>query len=171
MRPTKDQYFCQLAQLTATRSTCLRRAVGCVLVNRLGQVLSTGYNGVARGLPHCNEVSLIDASTIEDPPEAPRLIPSHPHACQGARAKSGEGLDACQAIHAEQNALLQCRDTEDIWACYTTVSPCLHCVKLLMNTSCQRIVFIEPYAHDQASRNLWLASGSCRTWDNLEDLR
>jgi deoxycytidylate deaminase len=55
MRPTRDQLYIEMAKLVAQRTTCLRRAVGCVLVNARGHVLATGYNGVAGGQPHCNE--------------------------------------------------------------------------------------------------------------------
>ena len=56
VRPPRDTYFMKMAALVAERSTCLRRSVGCVLVNGRHHVLATGYNGVASGLPHCNEV-------------------------------------------------------------------------------------------------------------------
>lgn len=52
-RPTKDDYFIQMAGLVSTRGTCIRRQVGCVLVNARGHVLATGYNGVAARQPHC----------------------------------------------------------------------------------------------------------------------
>lgn len=141
-RKSKDEYFLSLAELIANQATCVRRSVGCVLVDKLGHVLSTGYNGVARGLPHCNE--------------------GHP--CEGAGMSKGEGLDKCEAIHAEQNALLQCGDVENIHTCYCTASPCIHCLKLLLNTSCKRIVFREEYYHARA-KELWLQSG--REWMKL----
>jgi dCMP deaminase len=72
----------------------------------------------------------------------------------GASAASGQSLDACEAIHAEQNALLQCRDAWDIDTCYVSASPCVTCTKLLLNTSCRRIVFREVYPHSQA-QELW----------------
>ena len=56
MRLSRDEWALKLALLTAQRTTCCRRAVGCVLLNARGHVLSTGYNGVAAGLPHCNHV-------------------------------------------------------------------------------------------------------------------
>lgn len=151
MRPSRDEWALKLALLTAQRTTCLRRAVGCGLLNVRGHVLATGYNGVAAGLPHCNE---------HDPFEPV----GHPHACSGAHAPSGMDLDGCQAIHAEQNALLQCRDVHSIHTCYTTASPCMTCVKLLLNTSCARIVFVEEYPHS-AARELWLSAG--RAWEQL----
>ena len=144
MRPDHDTYFLRMAALVATRSTCLRRSVGAVLVNSRRHVLATGYNGVAAGRAHCNHHDMFDPL-------------GYPHACQGATAPSGQKLDECEAIHAEQNALLQCRDRFDIDTCYVTVSPCIHCAKLLLTTSCRRIVASALY--DQRAATLWTDSG------------
>jgi len=163
--------------VTAQRSTCLRRQCGCVLLNARGHVLATGYNGVAAGQPHCNEGyehKVYSVSTL--PPHARALYdnalsksmsgaPQFPHACVGATAPSGTGLDSCQAIHAEQNALLQCRDAWAIDTCFVTASPCVTCIKLLLNTSCQRIVFAEQYPHGD-SEKWWKNAG--RVWEQLE---
>jgi dCMP deaminase len=141
-----------VARETAKRATCLRRSVGCVLVDRRGHVLSTGYNGVAAGLPHCNE------PRFDRWPDG--LIISGPHfpdACPGHASPSGTNLDACQAVHAEQNALLQCRDPWEIDTCYVTASPCVTCTKLLLNTSCSRIIFAEEYPQP-AAKQLWLGA-------------
>ena len=196
-RPSKDEYFLRMAALVAERSTCLRRAVGCVLVDARGHVLATGYNGVAAGQPHCNEVSESSYVVVKKGPldEAikryerdfshiagkysnPRwgkanlgandavVIDYAPHACPGANAASGTQLETCEAIHGEQNALLQARDVHQIHTCYVTHSPCITCVKLLMNTSCTQIVFRERYAHDQLSQELWLRNVDY-TWEHL----
>lgn len=169
MRPTKDQWALQLARVTAKRATCLRRQVGCVLVNAKGHVLSTGYNGVAAGESHCNEVTgfyFIYGNGVDHTKpltgQATGREDVYANACPGAQSPSGTNLDGCQAIHAEQNALLQCRDVHEIHTCYVTASPCLTCVKLLMNTSCEVIVFLEEYPHADA-RTLWLRSGE-RLW-------
>ena len=151
MRPSHDEYFLRMAVLSATRSTCLRRAVGCILVDQRGHVAATGYNGVASGQVHCNHHDPFDPIGF-------------PFACSGAMAKSGADLDKCGAIHAEQNALLQCRDVYAIRTCYCTASPCLTCTKLLLNTSCQRIVFVEEYPHPAAGL-LWVSSG--RSWEQI----
>lgn len=135
VRPTKDQWALELALITAKRGTCARRKVGCVLLDARGHVLATGYNGRAAGLDHCSE--------------------GHP--CAGATAPSGTNLDACEAIHAEQNALMQCADVHQIDTVYTTASPCLTCVKMLINTGARRIVFLEEYPHP-AAKELWLNS-------------
>lgn len=137
----RDQLGLALAATWALRGTCARRQVGCVLVDRDGYQLSSGYNGPASGQPHC----------VEDP-------------CAGAGLPSGTGLDACEAVHAEENALLRCADVRLIHTCYVTVSPCVSCVKKLLNTSCERIVFRDPYAHDEAARRLWLRGPRSRSW-------
>lgn len=130
-RPNVDDYFLAMAELVATRSTCCRRNVGCVLVDSRNHVLATGYNGVAAGVAHCIDVP-----------------------CPGANLPSGTGLDKCEAIHAEQNAILQCKDVAAIKTAYITTSPCHTCTKLLMNTGCKRIVFIKAYT-DESPKELW----------------
>lgn len=154
MRPNRDEWAMELAYQTSLRSTCLRRAVGCVLLNHRGHVLATGYNGVASGLPHCNEETQY---LSEDGGKS-----VYGNACSGAQSPSGTNLDGCQAIHAEQNALLQCRDVYEIETIYTTTSPCITCTKLLLNTGCQRIVFLQEYTHADAKK-LWTQSG--RRWE------
>jgi len=149
MRPTYDEWALQLAVHISLRSTCARRSVGAVLTNQRGHILSTGYNGRHAGAPHCNDY-------ISDG--------TQPWLCPGVNLPSGTGLDQCEAIHAEQNALLQCTDVYEIHACYTTTSPCITCVKLLLNTSCRRIIFHELYSHAHAQQ-LWVAQG--REWVHL----
>ena len=172
MRPSRDQWAMQLATITAGRTTCCRRAVGCVLLNSRGHVLATGYNGVAAGLPHCNEAAYKSQCGLLTSPckiEGRRDIVDvnirvMPHACSGATAPSGTNLDGCQAIHAEQNAMLQCRDVYAIHTCYVTASPCMTCCKLLLNTGCERIVYAEEYPHS-AAKDLWVGAG--RLWEHL----
>lgn len=146
MRTTRAAWALDVAVVTARRSTCLRRAVGAVLLDSHGHILSTGYNGVAAGVPHCNDA---DDGIFT-------------HACPGATALSGTNLNACYAIHAEQNALLQCRDVQTIAECYVTTAPCITCTKLLMNTSCDAIIFLDDYPHIHESEKLWMSIG--RTW-------
>ena len=139
MRVSKDQLFTDMATLVSTRGTCPRRKVGAIFTNKRGHVIATGYNGNAAGLPHCIEVP-----------------------CEGADLPSGTGLSKCQAVHAEANALLQCKDVYEIHTAYVTASPCVDCTKLLLNTSCERIVFIENYPHYEA-QHMWEEAG--RKWE------
>lgn len=127
-----DEYFIKMARLASCRGACVRRQVGCVLVNNLNHVIATGYNGRARGVTNC----------LEEP-------------CDGATLPSGTGLERCEAIHAEANALLQCPSVQDISTAYCTASPCIHCVKLLENTGCERIVFSEKYPGHEESERIW----------------
>jgi dCMP deaminase len=171
MRLTRDQWAIQMAFVTAKRSTCCRRAVGCVLLNKRGHIISTGYNGVASGLPHCNEVTEVVQNLIPQPGRTHRhpeywgkqAVEKYGNVCEGHTALSGTNLDGCMAIHAEQNALLQCKDIHDIDTAYVTTSPCVTCTKLLLNTSCNRIVFLETYTHSQ-SEKIWIEAG--RQWVN-----
>lgn len=213
-RPDVDEYFINMAKLVASRSTCLRRAVGCVLVNSRNHVIATGYNGVAAGQPHCNEptdrvstddlviretyvpiMKVDDGGSVEEcdqksesllytfqdelkdefgessPPlklssvAGPPQFDVYANACPGSGAKSGTNLDGCRAIHAEQNALLQCRDVYDIDTVYVTTEPCVTCTKLFLGTSARRVVFAEAYAHEDA-RRLWYDSRgrAAMTW-------
>lgn len=149
-RLTLDKWAMSLALITSRRSTCLRRAVGCVLLNNHHHIIATGYNGVASGMPHCNHRD-IDGR--------------YPFACTGARAQSGQNLDLCEAIHAEQNALLQCHNMHTIKTIYVTASPCVTCTKLLLNTSCTEIVYIDEYPHEKA-KALWHRAG--RIWRQMD---
>lgn len=140
-RPNIDAYMMGMAMMAASRATCFRRSVGCVLTNPLNHIIATGYNGVPRGMVHCGV-----------------------RKCPGADAPSGQSLDGCMATHAEQNALLQCRNVEEINKAYVTASPCITCTKLLLNTSCKEIVFLEEYPHP-AAKDLWVNSG--RIWTQI----
>jgi len=122
MRESKTQYFLKMARHAGTQATCPRRQVGCVIVDKNGHVLSTGYNGVPRNYPHCTE-----------------------HPCGGQDKKSGEGLETCMATHAEQNALLQCEDVNKINIIYLTLAPCVTCAKLIANTGCKKVIYAETY--------------------------
>lgn len=134
MRPSLDQTMLEVVEVLAKRGTCAKRKVGCVLVDERGHILSTGYNGVAKSMPHCIDV-----------------------ACEGANKKAGANtsLYLCEAIHAEQNALLQCRDVQAIHTCYVSCSPCIQCTKLLLQTSCKRVCFLEISSHNEEAATLW----------------
>ncbi len=113
-----DVYFMNIARQVATRSTCDRKHVGAVLV-RDRTILSTGYNGSMRGLPHCDDV--------------------------GHMMEDGH----CVAtVHAEANAIIQAAKNGvaiDGATIYTTASPCWPCFQLIANSGCRRIVFGEFY--------------------------
>lgn len=121
-RATWDEYFMDLARVVASRATCDRKHVGSALV-RDRTVLSTGYNGSIRGLPHCDEV--------------------------GHLMENGH----CVAtVHAEANAIVQAAKNGvriDGATIYTTASPCWPCFKLIANAGCARIVYGEFYRDER----------------------
>lgn len=128
----RHEWFLRIAETVAARSSCARRAVGAVVVDGVGYILATGYNGPARGQPNCTEVR-----------------------CPGAEAPPGTDLDACIAIHAEVNAIAQARNIKEATALYCTVSPCIHCAKILGNLpALRRVFFRELYATPQAVAHL-----------------
>lgn len=161
-RISEDEEGLRFAEVAALRSTCFRRSVGAVLVDVNGHLISTGRNGVATGVPHCNERVLRPASAFGDTGLAARQV-TWPNACPGANLPSGTGLDLCEAIHAEQNALIQCTRPLEIMTCYVTINPCMHCLKMLLNTSCRRIVYRDPYPSSiKECRDLWERAGKAR---------
>ena len=115
-------YFMNIARQVATRSTCPRKHVGAVIV-RDRTILSTGYNGSIRGMPHCSDVGCL----MED---------GH-----------------CVAtVHAEANAIIQAAKNGvaiEGASIYTTASPCWPCFKLIANAGCRRIVFGEFYRDER----------------------
>jgi len=120
-RLATDEYFLQIAKTVAQRSTCPRRQVGCVLVDSKNHIVATGYNGVPTGFTHC----------IDTP-------------CLGASYPTGEGLEFCEAIHAEVNAFLQLR-SDDALTAYMTVTPCFTCGKMFANSNVKKIIALEDY--------------------------
>jgi len=105
----------EIAQVVKERSTCLSRKVGCVIVKD-NQILSTGYNGSIRGHAHC------DKSTCK------------------------KGCD--NTIHAEINAVISAAyNGVQIKNCdiYTTTSPCINCLRVLLNLDINNIYFFEKY--------------------------
>jgi dCMP deaminase len=138
-RPDWDTYFLSIAKVVASRSTCMRRKVGAVLVKDR-QILSTGYNGAPKGITHCEEAGCLREELG---------IPS------------GERHEICRGSHAEINAIAQAAyagvSTAGCWL-YCTHEPCVYCTKALLNCGCSRIVFINSYP-DQIAREIISQSG------------
>jgi len=132
-RPDWDSYFMMIAAVAATRGTCLRRKVGAVIVKDL-QIISTGYNGAPKGLPHCSEVGCLREKLG---------IPS------------GERHEICRGSHAEINAIAQAAavgtSTEGA-VLYCTHEPCSFCTKAIINAGIHRIVFVFGYPDPLAAQ-------------------
>ena len=134
-RPDWDTYFLRITKLVATRSTCLRRNVGAVLVKD-NRILSTGYNGAPEGLAHC-----LDIGCLRDKLKVP----------------SGTHHELCRGLHAEQNALVQAARYGVSIAgstCYCTTTPCVICAKMLIQAGVKRIVALTRYPDKLADKLL-----------------
>jgi len=128
-RPSNDEYFMEMAQLVSSRSTCLRRKVGAVIVKEK-RVLSTGYNGSPKGTKHCEELGCIRVKM---------------------NVPSGTRHELCRGVHAEQNAVTQAAYfgvSVDGATIYTTTYPCSMCAKILINAGIKEIIYSEGYADD-----------------------
>lgn len=138
-RPDNDTYFMRMAELVATRSTCLRRHVGAVIVKEK-RVLTTGYNGAPRGLRHCDEVGCVR---------------------QQNNIESGTRHELCRGVHAEQNAVIQGAYfgvSIKGATIYTTNFPCVLCAKILLNAGIEEIVYSDTYV-DELSKNILNEAG------------
>lgn len=145
MRPSWDEYFMGIARLVSTRSTCLRRQVGAVIV-RDRRILTTGYNGPPKGIAHCDVFGCLREQMG---------IPS------------GQRLDICRALHAEQNAIIQAAlhgvSTEGAMI-YVTHQPCFTCAKMIINAGIVRVVYGEGYPDELARQVLEEAGVELEMW-------
>jgi len=149
VRPSWDTYFMDITCLVAKRSTCLRRAVGAVLVKDR-RLLATGYNGAPSQVRHCAETGCLR---------------------QQLNVPSGERHELCRGIHAEQNAIIQ--------AAYHGVSikgaslfctnlPCAICAKMIINAGIVRIVYESGYADALSSEMLAEAEVELVKWSSSQ---
>lgn len=138
-RPTFDEYFMRICHVVKTRSTCLRRKVGAILVKDR-RILATGYNGAPKGLPHCSVTGCL-REKLKVPP--------------------GERHELCRGLHAEQNALLQAAvfgvSTRGA-TLYCTTFPCVICAKMLINAEIKEVVYDDEY-EDPLSKELLEQAG------------
>ncbi len=149
-RPSWDEYFMKVCSVVATRSTCLRRQVGAILVSER-RILSSGYNGAPKDLAHCAELGGCYREQMKVP--------------------SGERQELCRALHAEQNAIIQAAvhgvKLENVTA-YCTTMPCVTCAKMLINADVRRIVYETDYPDDLARRMLCEAGVELVRWSDVD---
>jgi dCMP deaminase len=135
VRPSWDKYFMEIAHLVKTRSTCMRRQVGAVVVKDK-RILSTGYNGAPTNCKHCSEIGCLR---------------------EKLKVPSGERHELCRALHAEQNAIAQAAQhgisMKDA-TIYVTNQPCSLCAKLIINAGLSHIIYEGDYPDTLASELL-----------------
>ena len=118
VRPSFDAIWVEVADTISKRGSCPRRQVGAVIVDADNQIISTGYNGAPRGLPHCTEAGCLVDDT--------------------GRCK--------RTAHAEANALIQAGRTRTVGATlYSTDFPCSECTSLILQAGIARVVYVRPY--------------------------
>lgn len=132
-RKNIHEYFMDIAELVSERSTCLRRQYGAVIVKDK-QILSTGYNGAPKGLPHCDETGCIRKQ--ED-------------------VAHGERYELCRSAHAEQNAITQAAYNGISIkgsTLYVTGTPCMMCCKVIINAGIEEVIYINDHEFDMTTR-------------------
>ncbi len=121
-RPSWDEYFMDITLLVSKRTTCLRRAVGAVIVKDK-RILSTGYNGTPTGIAHCAETGCLR---------------------EKLKVPSGERHELCRGVHAEQNAIIQAAFygvSIEGASLYCTTFPCSICAKMIINSGIKKIYY------------------------------
>jgi dCMP deaminase len=130
-RPSWETYFMDITALVARRTTCLRRAVGAVIVKDK-RILSTGYNGAPSHIRHCREVGCLR---------------------EQLNVPSGQRHELCRGIHAEQNAIIQAAYhgvSIKGATLYCTTQPCSICAKMIINAGLKAIIYASGYADPMA---------------------
>ncbi|HHW47032.1 MAG TPA: cytidine deaminase [Clostridiaceae bacterium] len=131
MRPSWDEYFMEIVELIKTRSTCVRRQVGALIVKDK-RILATGYNGAPSNCKHCTEIGCLR---------------------EKLQIPSGQRHELCRGIHAEQNAIVQAAysgTSVNGGTLYVTHQPCVMCAKMAVNAGIKKIVFKGDYPDDLA---------------------
>lgn len=134
-RPGWTEYFMNLAEYIATRSTCIRRKVGAIIV-RDNQILATGYNGAPKGVSHCE-----DSGCLREKMSVP----------------SGQRHELCRGVHAEQNAIIQAAvngTSVKNGIMYCTHQPCSICAKMIINAEIKTIYIAASYPDSLAEEML-----------------
>jgi dCMP deaminase len=123
-RPSWDDYWMKIAEDVANRSTCVRHNFGSVIVKD-NIIVSTGFNGSPRNLPHC-----IDTGCLRDK----------------LGIKSGTMIEMCSGVHAEQNAIIRGDPLRmDGATLYINAKPCKTCAKMIINAGIKKVVYIDDY--------------------------
>ena len=153
-----NKHFFEQCELLANWSECLSRKVGAVIV-RDNVMVSSGFNGPPRGVVHCGEKRIIVDSSL------PYIKPKDRHLCprKALHFKSGEGLEFCTALHAEENAIINAArigvSTNETTIFMNCGVPCKDCLKKIINAGITKIVCID--VHDTYDRlSMFLISQS-----------
>ena len=140
-RISKENYYLDIAQTVAARSTCLRRKFGAIIVSN-DSIVSTGYNGAPRGRKNCSDLGTCMREELHIP--------------------RGERYELCRSVHAEQNAIIQAAHLGQSIAggtLYCTNQPCVICAKMIINAGIKEVVYKQRYSIDSTSMRLLAEAG------------
>lgn len=158
-----DKYFFDICKTVANNSKCLSRQLGAVMV-RDKRIISTGYNGPPKGIPHCDERFVKDQGLIDELKKMGLDYSNECHKCprQVMGFKSGEGLQWCLAGHAERNSLINAAALGHSTAGATIYMncgvPCKDCLIEIINADIKELVIIEETYYDKPSAFLITSS-------------
>ncbi len=147
-RPSWDEYFIEIAKVVSFRSTCLRRRYGAVIVKDY-VIVSTGYNGSPRGSVNCIDRGTCRREDLKVPP--------------------GERYELCEAVHAEQNAIVngvpeRMKDAAIYIAgfeddcTFAEGHPCLLCDRMIKNAQIAKVIYLRK-------------DGSIERFDSMKNLK
>ena len=132
MRLTKTEYFLNIAKAVSMRSTCLRAHAGAILVKN-DKIISTGYNGSAKGDPNCSDIGICEREKLNISP--------------------GERYEMCNSVHAEMNCIINCDQDKNGAIMYlyferidglkSKHGPCRMCKRVLQNAGVFNIIMEE----------------------------
>ncbi len=168
-----DKYFYEICQSVSKNSKCLSRQIGSILT-RDNIIISTGYNGPPRGVPHCNQRCIYDMRYQEELTKRNLIDSGEKCPRKVLGFKSGEGIEWCVATHSEKNCLVSAA-RNGISTLNTTLYlnapvPCTQCLVSLINAGVTEIVCTGNDKYDPPAEFLSLYSGiRIRTFDHIND--
>ncbi len=143
-RPDWDTYWMDIVDAVSKRSTCLRHNIGAVIVNDK-TIVSTGFNGAPRNLPHCSEIGC-----LRDEMKIP----------------SGTRHEICRGAHAEQNAIIRGDPTRMVGGTmYINAKPCKICAKMIINAGIEEVVYVNYYPDNEGIEMIKHARIKTRSYD------
>lgn len=146
-RKDKINYYLDIAQTVAQRSTCLRRKYGAIIVNN-DEVISTGYNGAPRGCLNCTDIGTCKREEMKIP--------------------SGERYELCRSVHAEQNAIISAARKDMVGATLYLAGidaktgkvlpvsePCSLCKRFILNSGITHVIMRNGEEYEVLETSLW----------------
>ena len=147
-----DKTYMRMASELAKLSYATRSKVGCLIVSEDGQIVSQGYNGMPHGMDNCCEDKVYDCVPGKDCRCPDSCAKGKDGTCKGCllseQSTSYTLVTKPEVLHAESNAISKCakwNSSTDGATCYVTLSPCVECSKLMIQSGIKRVVYKDIY--------------------------